>query len=40
MPDVVPAIAAALASTKREPEREVSEARLPSVWDTLGAWGR
>jgi 3-methylcrotonyl-CoA carboxylase alpha subunit len=41
MPDVVPAIAAALASTKHETELAVSESpRLPSVWDTLGAWGR
>jgi acetyl/propionyl-CoA carboxylase alpha subunit len=40
MPEVVPAIAAALASSKHETERVASEARLPSVWDSLGAWGR
>ena len=41
MPEVVPAIAAALASSKHETERVASEStRLPSVWDALGAWGR
>jgi len=40
MPEVVPAIAAALASSKHEPERAVGEVRLPSVWDSLGGWGR
>jgi len=41
MPDAVPAIAAALASSKRETERVVTgTSRLPSVWDSLGGWGR
>ena len=41
IPDVVPALAAALASSKHETERVVGgEARLPTVWDTIGAWGR
>ncbi len=40
MPEIVPLIAGVLATSKRESERAVGEARLPSVWDELGAWGR
>ncbi len=41
MPEIVPLIAGVLATSKRETEqRVVGEARLPSVWDELGAWGR
>ena len=42
MPDVVPALAAALASTKHETSARGLEnpRHVPTVWDTLGAWGR
>ena len=41
MPEVVPAVAAVLASSKHEAERGLENPRhVPTVWDTLGAWGR
>ena len=42
VPDIVPVIAAAIAASprKREPLAAATEARLPSVWDQLGEWGR
>jgi acetyl/propionyl-CoA carboxylase alpha subunit len=39
VPDVVPAIAAAIASVPRR-KAQVAEARMPSVWEQLGNWGR
>jgi acetyl/propionyl-CoA carboxylase alpha subunit len=42
VPDVAPVIAAALASTRHEPSAAVASgtARLPTVWDSIGPWGR
>jgi 3-methylcrotonyl-CoA carboxylase alpha subunit len=42
VPDVVNEIATALANTARQPKRPTANGQpsTPSVWDTLGPWGR
>jgi hypothetical protein len=40
-PEIVPAIAAAIASAPRKQASEATAATAqPSVWDQLGGWGR
>jgi acetyl/propionyl-CoA carboxylase alpha subunit len=39
-PDVIAAIAAVLATTPRRSEGRAALPTLPSVWDSLGQWGR
>jgi acetyl/propionyl-CoA carboxylase alpha subunit len=40
VPEIVPAIAAAIASAPRKKGAAATEARLASVWETIGPWGR
>jgi 3-methylcrotonyl-CoA carboxylase alpha subunit len=40
VPEIVPAIAAAIASAPRKKGTAATEARLASVWETIGPWGR
>jgi acetyl/propionyl-CoA carboxylase alpha subunit len=40
VPPVIPLIAAALAAAPRAREAVAGEAKLPSVWESLGGWGR
>ncbi len=40
VPDVVPLIAAALASTPHQHPTTNNQQRTPSVWESLGPWGR
>ena len=40
IPDVVPAVAAVLASVPRKREQRAATASVTSVWDALGNWGK
>ena len=40
LPEIVPAIAATIASAPRKSQEPAAAATQPSIWDQLGAWGR